>query len=277
MPTRFALGVRYFLAVAFVCLGGPATGAEPKRLLLLAGEPDGHPAATHEFAAGMRLLEKMLAPHDGLVDVALHQVGDEWPAGPELLAEADGVVLYLTQGARWIVSDEARHEAFVELMNRGGGVTCLHWATGGKDAEYVAPFLALVGRCHGGPDRKYTYGPYVLTPNAEHPIGADWGALPVDDEFYYSLKRVEPSDGLARAASVEIEGTDYTVAWTYERPAGGRAFGFTALHYHRNWRLPTYRRLVLNGVFWTLDLPPLPADADLAVIPAAEFDLPAGG
>jgi hypothetical protein len=41
------------------------------------------------------------------------------------------------------------------------------------------------------------------------------------------------------------------VAWAYERPAGGRGFGFTGAHYHRNWGDPNFRTLVLNALVWT--------------------------
>ena len=40
-----------------------------------------------------------------------------------------------------------------------------------------------------------------------------------------------------------------------ERSDGGRSFGFSGLHFHENWQLPEYRRLVTQGVLWTLDLP----------------------
>jgi hypothetical protein len=37
-----------------------------------------------------------------------------------------------------------------------------------------------------------------------------------------------------------------------QRPGGGRAFGFSGLHFHANWRRAEYRRLVTQGVLWTL-------------------------
>jgi hypothetical protein len=54
---------------------------------------------------------------------------------------------------------------------------------------------------------------------------------------------------------VPIDGKDQTVAWAWERPDGGRSFGFSGLHFHDNWKLPEYRRLVAQGVLWTLKLP----------------------
>jgi hypothetical protein len=40
------------------------------------------------------------------------------------------------------------------------------------------------------------------------------------------------------------------VAWAYERPAGGRGFGFTGGHFHRNWGDDNFRRIVLNALTW---------------------------
>ncbi|HAO94722.1 MAG TPA: hypothetical protein DCQ96_01590, partial [Verrucomicrobiales bacterium] len=40
------------------------------------------------------------------------------------------------------------------------------------------------------------------------------------------------------------------VAWAYERPNGGRGFGFTGGHFHRNWGHDDFRTLVLNAIAW---------------------------
>ena len=42
-----------------------------------------------------------------------------------------------------------------------------------------------------------------------------------------------------------------------ERPDGGRGFGFTGAHFHKNWGNPDFRTLVLNAILWTakLDVP----------------------
>jgi type 1 glutamine amidotransferase len=38
--------------------------------------------------------------------------------------------------------------------------------------------------------------------------------------------------------------------WVLERPDGGRGFGFTGGHYHRNWNHPDFRKVVLNALVW---------------------------
>ncbi|MCX6917466.1 MAG: hypothetical protein NT167_31270, partial [Verrucomicrobia bacterium] len=32
---------------------------------------------------------------------------------------------------------------------------------------------------------------------------------------------------------------------------GGRGFGFTGGHFHRNWANDNYRKVVLNAILWT--------------------------
>jgi hypothetical protein len=41
------------------------------------------------------------------------------------------------------------------------------------------------------------------------------------------------------------------VAWCVEREDGGRGFGFTGGHVHRNWGDDNFRKLVLNALLWT--------------------------
>jgi type 1 glutamine amidotransferase len=48
------------------------------------------------------------------------------------------------------------------------------------------------------------------------------------------------------------------MAWGFERPDGGRGFGFTGAHYHKNWADDNYRKIVLNGLLWIakVEVPP---------------------
>ncbi len=90
---------RCCLAVALVCmLAIPAQAGAPKRLLLLAQGPDGHPPETHEYVRGLQILQKALEKVPGL-EITLVRADEPWREGPELLAKADGVVVFLSEGA----------------------------------------------------------------------------------------------------------------------------------------------------------------------------------
>src|SRR5262249_2196706 len=38
------------------------------------------------------------------------------------------------------------------------------------------------------------------------------------------------------------------VMWVYDRPDGGRGFGITGAHFHRNWSDENFRKVVLNAL-----------------------------
>jgi hypothetical protein len=40
------------------------------------------------------------------------------------------------------------------------------------------------------------------------------------------------------------------VMWVYDRPDGGRGFGFTGGHPHKNWGNDNFRKVVLNAILW---------------------------
>jgi trehalose utilization protein len=38
--------------------------------------------------------------------------------------------------------------------------------------------------------------------------------------------------------------------WVYDRPGGGRSFGFTGGHSHKFWGNEDFRKVVLNAILW---------------------------
>jgi type 1 glutamine amidotransferase len=235
-------------------LAGPALSADPspKRLLLISQGPDGHPWNTHEFRAGVRILKRLLADVPGL-EVSTADAGEDAREIPKRIDEADGVVLFVSQGAKWVGEDPARLAAFRRLAARGGGITALHWAVGAKEAESIDVAKSLWGGCHGGPDRKYVVATKTLTPNPDHPITAGLKPVTIRDEWYYALKfATDPP--VTPLWTTEIDGFPQTVAWAWQRPDGGRSFGFVGLHFNENWGDETYRRFVARGVLWTVGL-----------------------
>lgn len=270
--TRVSLPRIMFGIATVLAVGSPLAAASPKRLLLLGQGPDGHPPQTHEYVAGLKILAKCLKEVPGL-EVTTVRADEPWAEGDELLDRADGVVLYLAEGARWSQKNPKRAAALSRLAARGAGIVALHWAIGTKDAQPIEPFLKLLGGCHGGPDRKYKIlETEIRVPSANHPITAGIRNFKVRDEFYYQLKFVKPEGSVRPVLQALIEGKPETVAWSWERPDGGRSFGFSGLHFHDNWKLPEYRRLTAQGVLWTLKMP-IPEKGLAVMIPAADFKL----
>jgi hypothetical protein len=243
----FALaGLLFFYALA--------GAAEKKQLLLIGQQRDNHPPATHEFMAGLRVLAHCLEPNNE-VEVRTVQADEPWPEGPELIRRADAIVLYVSEGAKWLATDPRRQDAVAQLAARGGGLTALHWGIGCKDQQYVATFTQLFGGCHGGPDRRYQVLDTRLRPtDRAHPITRGLMALDVHDEFYYRLKRPAGESPPQPLLTATIDGQEEMVSFAWQREDGGRSFGFTGLHFHSNWRQEFYRRLVTQGTLWTLKL-----------------------
>jgi hypothetical protein len=228
-----------------------ARSAIRKKLLLIGQGPDGHPPTTHEYMAGLKVLSTCLnrVPE---IEATTVRADGKWSEGPELIDRSDAVVLFLAEGAKWLGKDPARLSAFRRLAQRGGGRVTLHWAMGTREAEPINDFVDLFGGCHGGPDRKYK----VLTTKAtiaspRHAISRGLKEFTIKDEFYYQLKF--PKSPPTPILSVTIDGKEHTVAWASEH-GKGRAFGFSGLHFHENWKRAEYRRLVAQGVLWTMNL-----------------------
>ena len=248
MSWRHAATSLFLVAVASLSLAD-----QPKKVLLL-GQARDHPPASHEYMAGMRVLAKCFESTPGL-DLKVVRADEPWPEGPELLNGADGVVLYLGQGGRWIQNDPRRLEAMVRLAARGGGIVALHWAIGAKDAKYIDPYRGLIGGIHGGPDRRYVIlEEEVKIADPRHPIAFGIDNFRLRDEYYFQLKFAKAGT-IRPILQVAIDGRPETVAWAYERPDGGRSFGFSGMHYHSNWELPACRRVIAQGLLWTLKMP----------------------
>jgi len=238
--------------IACFALTLAAVDAAPRKLLIVGQGSDGHPPLTHEFMPGARVLEALLKSHPDIHSTVVN--GDEpWTDGPKLIDDVDGVVLLVTQGAMWMQSDTNRFAAFKRLAARGGAITALHWSVGAKDAQYIEGQLGLLGATRGGPQRKYvvSQGDYKRV-DPKHPILTAIPDFTAYDEHYYRLDRRADIQPLL---TVKIDNVDEMVSWAFQREDGGRSFGFVGLHFHANWQLPVYRRLVTQGVLWTLKLP----------------------
>jgi hypothetical protein len=245
------------LIAAVPVVSSLARAAEPatKTLLLLTHLPDGHKKTTHEYVPGQKILKHLLDGTPGL-KVELVAADNPWTDGPDVLERADGAVMFVSQGAAWLQQDPRRFQAFVRLAARGGGISALHWGTGTKDAKNIDGFVRLVGACHGGPDRKFAEIETKLDFVAGHPAAAGLEPLALFDEFYFRLKRAPESYGkLTTLAKIRVDDQEEMVGWAFDRADGGRSFGFTGLHFHKNWERPEYRRLVAQGVRWSMKLP----------------------
>ena len=97
----------------------------------------------------------------------------------------------------------------------------------------------------------------------------------IDDEWYYHMRfpedmkgvtpiltaippdstRERPDGAHSNNPTVRArKGMPEHLAWAYERPDGGRGFGFTGGHWQWNWADPSFRTVVLNAIVWIAGL-----------------------
>src|SRR5438309_10291967 len=97
----------------------------------------------------------------------------------------------------------------------------------------------------------------------DHPIARGVKPFKIRDEWYFNMRfqpdqknvtpiltATPPEDARRSADSKKYPGREEVVAWAYERPDGGRGFGFTGGHTHKNWGYENQRKVVLNALLW---------------------------
>lgn len=247
--------------------------SEPTRLVIVAGRAS-HGPGMHEFRAGAHLLAHCLGDVPGLVvEVSENGVLPELTVG-----EVAAVVVYADGGPSHPLHDEQGWARLDSLARHGVGVGFLHYAV---EAPVGQGSRELCGWIGGFYEDGHSCNPIFdaqLRPVPDHPIGEGIEPFSAVDEWYFSIRFADDSDDDVRPALVttpsdEVRGGPYvwptgpyehviaasgreeTVLWADERADGGRGFGFTGGHFHRNWENPSFRRIVLNALVWVSGLP----------------------
>ena len=228
-----------------------ALGAAPARIVLVAGKPSHGPGA-HEHNAGVTLLASFLNQNNGVEAVA---VRNGWPRDTAVFDGARSIVLYMDGGSRHPLLEEDRMAFIGKLADRGVGLAFLHYAVEVPKENSGPLLLEWIG---GYYERPYSANPMneadLVQAAPQHPISRGWKSFHLKDEWYYRI-RFDPADKRVTPILTTMLPKDSpkkeTVAWAVERAGGGRGFGFTGGHFHTNWGLLEFRRLVVNAILWT--------------------------
>jgi hypothetical protein len=248
--------------VAFACC------AADKKIVLIAGRPS-HPPGMHEFRAGSLLLKKCLDTVPG-VSVVVYSNG--WPNVANAFDGADAVVIYADGGAGHPAIQRDHKKILGELAGKGVGIGFMHYGVEIPSTNGGPEFLEWVG---GFYEDHFSVNPmwspqYKKFPG--HPITRGVKPFSNRDEWYFNIhfrddrKNITPiltampSDEVRKGPYVyprgpyphivAASGREETLMWAYERPNGGRGFGFTGGHTHANWGNPNQRKVVLNALLW---------------------------
>ena len=231
--------------------------ASPAKIVLVAGKPS-HGHAEHEFIAGTLLLEKCLRQNAGVEPVV---VTGGWPQDESVFDGARALVFYMDGGEGHPMIQGDHLAKIGALMQKGVGLVCLHYAVEVPKDRGGAEFLDWIG---GYYERPYSTNPVndvaVTQASPKHPISRGWKNFTGRDEWYYRM-RFRPGDQrvtpiLTTMLPKEAPQRE-VIAWACERADGGRGFGFTGGHYHKNWGIPDFRRMVVNAILWSakVDVP----------------------
>ena len=261
-----------------------------RQLVLIAGRPS-HPAGMHEFRAGSLLLEKALAEVPG---VSVRVFTNGWPTkvvdgqtvdDNAALDTADAVLIYADGGAGHPAVQRDHPAVIDRLAARGAGLGFAHY---GVEVPAGAPGAAMSRWIGGYYESRFSVNPMWAPSFAAfptHPVTRGVRPFSTHDEWYFNMRWTDeaaaksrivpiltdkPSDEVRKGPYVSPpgpyphivadSGKTETMMWVYERPDGGRSFGFTGGHTHKNWGEVNQRRVMLNALLWI-----------------AKADVPAGG
>jgi type 1 glutamine amidotransferase len=236
-------------------VASPALGAGT-RIVLIAGNPS-HGPGEHEFNAGTLLLEKWLRSLPGIEPVV---VKGGWPRPEEeekVFQGAKAVMFYMDGGDGHPMIQGKRMGTMKALMDRGVGLVCIHYAVEFPKGKVGDQILSWLGGYYETGYSKNPHNTLEVTPAApSHPISRGLKPYSGLDEWYYFI-RFKPGDPRVTpilTAQIPKVPERQTLAWATERENGGRSFGFTGAHFHRNWAIPEFRRMVLNAILWSAGL-----------------------
>jgi hypothetical protein len=240
----------------------PPSDASAAKIVLLAGSPSNKPGQ-HEYFAGCALLRAWLATVPGVAPV---MVADGWPKNEAVLDGARAVVFFMDGGPKLPFLTPERRAKVQALADAGTGFIVLHQAVD-CPADLAASFKEWFGAvfqpdigCRGHWDVKFdSVSPHAVTS----------GMKPFEllkDGWLYNLHFAKkgvtpllaaqmPNTSRKTADAKSHAGRAETVAWAFERPNGGRSFGFTGCDLHASWAVPDQRRMLVNALLWCAGLP----------------------
>lgn len=270
------IGFLVWSAVLVVVAASASAG--DKKIVFLAGSPS-HGPGEHEHRAGCLLFKACL---DRVAGVSSQVYSNGWPQDPAAaFGGAATIVLYSDGDGGHPLLQGDRLRTMGDLVAKGVGFVCIHFAVEPTIQKGEKEFLDWMGGCF---EINHSVNPtwtadYQSFP--KHPITRGVSPFQTTDEWYFYMRfregmesvipiltAVAPESTISRSdgpregnpavrASVRNH-EPQRMAWACERADGGRGFGFTGGHYHKNWANDDVRKLVLNAILWTakVEVPP---------------------
>ena len=256
----------FVLSIFFACITALAAD---KKIVLIAGNPS-HGPGDHEHRAGCLLLQKCLNNVPGITTV-VHSNG--WPKSTDAFEGADAIVIYADGGGGHPAIKQDRLQLLGGLMKKGVGLGCIHYAVEVPKEKGGPEFLDWIG---GYFETYWSVNPHWDADFKElpkHPITRGVAPFKIRDEWYYHMRFRDGMEGVtpiltasppdstrgkegansAHGGNPHVfarKGMPEHVMWATERSDGGRSFGITGAHFHKNWGDDNFRKLALNAILW---------------------------
>jgi len=260
------------LMIAFALVGSgtialprsaDAAPAEGKKQIVFIHGKASHGYGGHAYGPAFRMLARILNENVSAVNAVVIQDDQDLAA----METADAIVLG-SDGGRLVKSLGDRLEP---LMDKGVGLACIHYTVDPTDPKAVKRLIDWIG---GSYERHWSVNPHWEAEFKSFPDhAASRGLKPFKshDEWYYHMRFAEDMKGVTPILSAvppeatrqrpdgahsgnpavrARSGMAEVVGWVYERPGGGRGFGFTGMHTHWNWAQDSFRKSVLNAIVW---------------------------
>lgn len=255
-------------------------GKDTNKIVFI-GDAGTHGArGNHEFMAGSILLARQL----NSVYPQVHAVVRSSKNWPDDLTYADAIVVSLNHGKQAALDPQ-----IFAAIRRGAGLMAIHFGVEVEKGEQGDNYLRWIG---GYYEKLWSVNPW-WTPHfkefPDHPVTRGVKPFSVRDEWYYHMRFTPNMDGvtpiltdLPPLESVNqnasdgggypivykavADGMPQHMAWAYDRRDGGRGFGFTGYHRHKNLGNDSFRTVLLNAVAWVAKLD-IPKDGVASITP----------
>ena len=276
------------LAVAAFPRPADAAPAGGKKQIVFVHGKASHGYGGHAYGAAFRMLARILNKNVPAVNAVVIQ--DDQDLAP--LDTADAIVLG-SDGGRLV---KTLGDKLEPLMKKGVGLACIHYTVDPADPKAVKRLIAWIG---GSYERHWSVNPHWeadFKSFPDHPAARGLKPFKSHDEWYSHMRFAKDMKGVTPILSAvppertrqgrdgphsgnphvrARSGMAEVVGWVYQRPGGGRGFGFTGMHTHWNWAQDSFRKSVLNALVWIAgaEVPPQGVPSQTPTLEQLEADL----
>jgi hypothetical protein len=240
-----------------------ASADDAKKQIVFVHGQASHGYGGHAYGPAFRMLATMLNENVPAVNAVVVQDDQDL----NVLESADAIVL----GSDGGMLVRRLGDRLEPLMDKGVGLACIHYTLDPGDQRAIDRLVAWIG---GSYEQHWSVNPFweaEFKSFPDHPVARGLKPFQARDEWYYHMRFAADMQGVTPILSAvppertrqgpdgphsgnptvrARTGMPEVLAWVYERPNGGRGFGFTGMYTHWTWAQDEFRTTVLNALVW---------------------------